>query len=96
MIDVGTELRTLTPEDGFRLYAGRLQIWRLCANASCRRARSCRGDALACCRRFAEWAEAVKDAGQRERDARDPRAERLRSELGKRLGRLAETLRDER
>jgi hypothetical protein len=84
-----------TVEDGYRLYAERLQVWRLCGNASCRRARSCRGDPLCCCRRFAEWAEAVKDAGQRERDARDPRAEILRSELGRRLVRLADTLRDE-
>lgn len=85
----------MTSEEGFRLYAQRLQVWRLCGNASCRRARGCRGDPLSCCRRFAAWAEAVKEAAQRERDARNPAAEALRSELGLRLRRLAETMRDE-
>ena len=94
MIDVETELTDLTPEDFYRLYAQRLQVWRLCGNASCRRARYCRGDPFRCCRRFADWAEAVKAAAQRERDARDPAAESLRSELGGRLRRLAETMRD--
>jgi len=94
MIDLERELKDLTPEDGYRLYAERLQVWRLCGNASCRRAQAC-GDPLCCCRRFADWAEAVKDAAQRERDARDPKAEVLRSELGRRLRRLAETMRDE-
>ena len=95
MNDLEAELKQLTPEDGYRLYAGRLQVWRLCGNATCRRARACRDDPLHCCRRFADWAEAVKEAGQRERDARDPKAEALRSELGKRILRLAETMRDE-
>jgi hypothetical protein len=40
-------------------------------------------------------AEEVKDAAQRDRDARDPETDHLRSELGRRLVRLAETLRDE-
>jgi hypothetical protein len=84
-----------TAEGGCRLYAERLQFWRLCDRASCRRARSCRGDPLNCCRRFADWAEAVKDAAQRERDALDPAADSLRSELGRRRFRLAGTLRDE-
>jgi hypothetical protein len=48
-----------------------------------------------CCRRFADWAEAVKAAAKAGRDARDPAAEALRSELGGRLRRLAETMRDE-
>ena len=73
----------------------RLQVWRLCGRAACRRARDCGGDPFRCCRRFAAWAEAVKEAAQRERDARDPAAEVLRSELGLRLRRLAETMRDE-
>jgi hypothetical protein len=88
-------LKDLAMEDGFRLYAERLQVWRLCSNAACRRPGACRGDALACCRRFAEWAEAVKTAAQRERDARDPAAEMLRSELSLRLRRLAEAMRGE-
>ena len=95
MIALETDLTDLTLEDGYRLYAVRLQVWRLCGNASCRRARACRGDPLHCCRRFADWAEAVKEAAQRDRDARDPAADSLRSELGKRILRLAETMRDE-
>ena len=30
MIELETELKELTPEDGYRLYAQRLQFWRLC------------------------------------------------------------------
>jgi len=82
-------------EDGCRLYAERLQFWRLCGYASCRRARACRGDPLHCCRRFADWAQAVKEAAERERGARDPAAEALRLELGRRLSRLAEAMRNE-
>jgi hypothetical protein len=85
----------LTPEDGFRLCAERLQFWRLCANAACRRARECRGDPQLCCRRFADWAEEVKAAAQQDRNARDPEAGGLRAELGRRILRLAETLRSE-
>ena len=81
VIEVETNLNDPRPEDGYRLYAQGLQVWRLCDHASCRR--------------FADWAEAVKDTAQRERDARDPKSEALRSELGQRLFRLAETLRDE-
>ena len=44
---------------------------------------------------FRKITEEVKDAGQRDRDARDPEIEALRSDLGRRLLRLAETLRDE-
>ena len=84
-----------TLEDGARLYAERLQVWRLCGNTSCLRARACRGDTLRCCRRFADWAEAVKEAAQRERHARDPAAEALRLELGRRLSRLAGAMRNE-
>jgi hypothetical protein len=95
MIEVVTESKEMALADRYRLYAERLQLWGLCGNASCRRARGCRGDPLSCCRRFAEWADAVKDAAQHERDARDPAADSLRSELGRRLRRLAETMRDE-
>jgi hypothetical protein len=54
MIEVETEVTATTVEESFRLYAHRLQVWRLCEHASCRRARTCR-DALGCCRRFADW-----------------------------------------
>jgi hypothetical protein len=84
-----------TVEDGFRLYAERLQLWRLCDRAACLRARACRGDPHHRCRRFADWAEAVKTAAEHERHANDPAAEALRAELGQRLSRLAGTLRDE-
>jgi hypothetical protein len=82
-------------QESYRLYAERLQLWLLCERVSCRRARACRSDPLDCCRRFADWADAVRTAAQHERDARDPHAEILRSELGTRLSRLAGTLRDE-
>ena len=95
MIDVESELKELTPEDFYRVYAERLQVWRLCGNASCRWGRCCRGHPFGCCRRFADWAEAVKASAKVERDARDPAADALRSELGGRLRRLAETMRDE-
>jgi hypothetical protein len=95
MIEAKTEVTHKTMEDSFRLYAEKLQFWRLCRHASCFRARACRGDALLCCRRFAAWAEAVKEAAMRERYARDPATEALRLELGQRLGRLSETLRNE-
>jgi hypothetical protein len=94
MIEVETEVTDGTA-DFCRLYAERLQVWRLCGHASCLRARACRGDPLHCCRRFADWAEAVKEAAQRERDARDPAAEALRVELGRKLSRLAEAMRNE-
>ena len=94
MIALETELQALTPEDGYRLYAQRLQVWRLCGRAACRRARGC-GDPPSCCRRFADWAEAVKASAQRERDANDPAAEALRSELCRRIRRLAEAMGNE-
>ena len=81
MTDVETDLKEMALADSYRLYAERLQLWGLCGNASCRRARSCRGDPFSCCRHFAEWADAVKTAAQHERDARDPAADSLRSEL---------------
>jgi hypothetical protein len=94
-IDLEAEARTLTPEEAYRLYAVRLQVWLLCGNAACRRSRACRGDARDCGIRLADWAEAVKDAAQRERSARDPETAALRAELTKRIERLAQTMRDE-
>jgi len=95
MIDLETELKTLTPEAGFRLYAERLQVWRLCASAQCRRAQACRGDPFRCCRRCSDWAEAVKSAAILERAARDPAVEAMRSDLAQRVKRLAASMRDE-
>ena len=95
MLDLETELKTLSPEQGFRLYAERLQLWRLCAARACRRAQACRGDKVRCCRRFADWAEAVKSVALAERAANDPAAQALRSELSMRLSRLAASMRDE-
>jgi hypothetical protein len=45
--------------------------------------------------RFADWAEAVKVAAQRERYAGDPAVEALRAELCRRVRRLAETMGNE-
>jgi hypothetical protein len=95
-IDLEAEAKTLTPEEAYRLYAVRLQVWLLCGNAACRRTRSCRGDARDCGIRLADWAEAVKEAGQRERADRDPETAALRADLTKRIERLAQTMRDER
>ena len=95
MIEVESEMTDQTVEHSFRLYAERLQLWRLCRQTSCLRAYACRGDAHHCCRRFADWAEAVKQAAQRERHANDPAAQALRAELGRRLSRLAVAMRNE-
>jgi hypothetical protein len=94
-MDLEAEAKALTPEQSYRLYAERLQVWLLCGNAACRRSRACRGDARDCGIRLADWAEAVKEAGQRERAARDPETTALRAELTKRIERLAQTMRDE-
>ena len=93
MIEVETGA---TAERSFRRYAEKLQVWRLCAHASCGCAHACRGDPVHCCRRFADWAEAMKDAAMRERAARDPAAQALRQELGRRLSRLSEAMRSEK
>jgi hypothetical protein len=95
MNDLEKELKKLTPEEAFRLYARRLQLWRLCGDAACRRTRTCRGDKRRCAMRLADWAEEVKAAAHRERDARDPATQALRAELSKRVLRLAQTMRDE-
>ncbi len=95
MIEAKMETPDGTVEDGCRLYAERLQVWRLCRQTSCLRARACRGDPHHCCRRFADWAEAVKAEARRERHANDPAAEALRAELGRRLSRLAMAMRNE-
>jgi len=76
----------------FRLHARRLQFWRLCSNAKCRRARACRGALRHCTQRFVDWAEAVRDCAQREFAARDPETRVLRAELETRLIRLGRSL----
>jgi hypothetical protein len=55
----------------------------------------CHTNPLCSCRRFAEWANDVKDAAEREHDASDPKIEGLRLEFGQRLLRIAGTPRDE-
>jgi hypothetical protein len=89
MIDLERLLEALTTEDGLRLHAERLQIWRLCSHASCRRAGACR-DPLRCGTRFAEWAGAVKSAARLEH-GHDPGMDAFRLELVNRLERLAQT-----
>ena len=55
----------LPHEERFRLWAGRLQFWRLCSNIKCIRARRCY-EARHCGMRFADWAEEVRLAAQAE------------------------------
>ncbi len=58
-------------EEPLRLWANVLHIWRLCGNASCLRARACRGKVRACCRRnypllpagVRDWFTALLEAG---------------------------------
>ena len=48
--------------EALRRFADMLCLWRLCANASCRRARSCRGRAYLCAQRnFPAVPEGVRD-----------------------------------
>jgi hypothetical protein len=48
--------------EALRRVADMLSLWRLCANASCRRARSCRGRAHLCAQRnFPAVPEGVRD-----------------------------------
>ncbi|MGH6832666.1 MAG: hypothetical protein ACRECM_06560 [Methyloceanibacter sp.] len=93
LIDLERELKLLATEQGFRLYAERLQIWRLCSHAACRRTRAC-GDKRRCGTRFAEWAEAIK-AARLEQCAYHPEADAFRLDLAQRIERLAQTMRDE-
>lgn len=93
MIDFASEEK-LPLEERFRLYARRLQLWRFCCNAACRRARSCR-DPKPCCTRFADWSEEVKAAARREFIARDPQAQADLADLREKLARLARTFQKE-
>jgi hypothetical protein len=96
MIDLEKELRELSPEARYRVFAEGLELWRICSSAACRRAQACRGDPSRCYRRCADWAESVTAAAKRERYANDPAAEALRADLVQMVGRLAVSMRDER
>jgi hypothetical protein len=48
-------------ERALRFGADRISLWRLCADAACRRARACRGDVRACAGRMVDWLAAVED-----------------------------------
>jgi hypothetical protein len=82
-------------EEGLRLYAGRLQLWRLCCNAACRRAHSCRGDPQRCGTRFADWGDTVKKAAQEEYNSRDPHTQFLIAALKEKIVRLGQAITDQ-
>jgi hypothetical protein len=86
------EEKALSLDETLSVYARRLQLWRLCRNAECLRARACRGGLRHCTQRFADWAEAVKECGRREFAARDPNTQALRDQLAERIIRLGQTL----
>ena len=93
MIDFENE-KSLPLDERFRLYARRLQFWRLCYNAKCRRARCCRGDLKFCAGRFADWADCVREAAQREFRASDPHTQALIADLTEKVIRLGRTMTD--
>jgi hypothetical protein len=86
MFDMQRLSKAFATKSGFRVYAERYQLWRLCSHAACRRAQACR-DQLRCHGRFAAWAEAAKDAVQRD-PTYNPEAEALRFELAERIRRM--------
>ena len=56
------DTRRISETEALRRFADMLCLWRLCANASCRRARSCRGRAHLCAQRnFPAVPEGVRD-----------------------------------
>ena len=87
MFDMQRLSKAFATSSGFRVYAERYQLWRLCPHAACRRAQACR-DQLRCHGRFAAWAEAAKDAVQRD-PTYNPEAEAFRFELAERIRRMA-------
>jgi hypothetical protein len=95
MIDAANEER-LSTEERLRLYVRRLQLWRLCSHSACHRARSCRGDVGRCGGRISDWVEAVRDAAQRELNARDPERQILIADLKERIERLGRTMMEQR
>ncbi len=50
-------VRTSDSKTDLELAAQLLELWRLCGKSSCRRARSCRGDARVCCQSVIHWEE---------------------------------------
>ncbi len=82
----------LPPHERFRLYARRLQVWRLCYGAACRRARSCRGDPRRCDLRIADWVDEVRMAASRELNARDPERRAQIDDLKERIARLRDSM----
>lgn len=85
---------SLPLDERFRLWCGRLQFWRLCCNAACRRAHTCRGDLTVCVGRFADWADSVRAAAKREFNAREPETQALAADLERRVIRLSQTMTD--
>jgi hypothetical protein len=85
-------LKLMTTASGARLCAERLQLWRLCSHAACRRGRACK-DASGCGHRLAAWVGGIK-AAQLGAGPSDPEADAIRLELTERLERLAQTMRD--
>jgi hypothetical protein len=88
------EKESLPLDERFRLWSGRLQLWRLCCSTACRRARFCRGDPRRCGGRFANWAGAVKEAARREINARDPQRQALIADLEQKIIRLGKAMTD--
>jgi hypothetical protein len=93
MFDMQRLSKAFATRSGFRVYAERFQLWRLCSHAACRRAQACRSQ-LRCHGRFAAWAEAAKDAVQRD-PSYNPEADALRFELAERLRRMAQMHKDQ-
>ena len=93
MFDMQRLSKAFATRSGFRVYAERFQLWRLCSHAACRRAQACRGQ-LRCHDRFAAWAEAAKDAVQPGRMS-NPEAEALRFELAERIRRMVRMEKDQ-
>jgi hypothetical protein len=94
MIDPAQEAK-LPLEEQLRLYVGRLQLWRLCCNTACHRARACRGDVGDCAARISDWTEAVRTEAQRQRNANDPETQMLRAALMRQIEGLRRTMPDE-
>lgn len=82
-------------QEDLRPHAKRLQFWRLCCNASCRRARSCRGNLRLCGARFADWAEAVRETALRELNESDPARQASIADLKEKIVRLGRTMTDQ-
>ena len=93
MFDMQRLAKAFATKSGFHVYAERFQLWRLCSHAACRRAQACR-DQLRCHGRFAAWAEAARDAVQRDRGF-DPEADAMRFELTERIMRMVERQEDQ-